>query len=98
MQRFELVEVSGRIVERLGAALFKVRLPNGHEVVSHLSEESKESQKWPQKWAAESGNKGAVDQNHGLIGSEVLVRLRAFDLSSGAIIRFTPLDPEVAGR
>jgi len=86
MQRFELVEVFGRIIERLGVALFKVRLSNGHEVVSHLSEEL----------LSEFGKNEAVDRNHGLIGSEVLVRLRAFDLSSGAIVRFISVAPQGA--
>ena len=94
MQRFELVEVGGRIVERLGRALFQVRLSNGHLVVAHVS---------PSVLAgfldAGTGSvqKVSADGNDGLIGREVLVKLRAFDLSSGSIISFGSLVQEASG-
>ena len=98
MQRFELVEVSGHIVGRPGVALFQVKLPNGHLVVAHLSPEaascfpsggvgSKAGSDVPDV-ATEFSEKVAVDGNDDLIGTKVLIRLRAFDLSSGSIISF----------
>ena len=96
MQRFELVEVAGHIVGRLGVALFQVRLPNGHLVVAHLSPEvaphflkregAPEAVSVLPNVVTVFGEKGASTENDVLIGTEVLIRLRAFDLSSGSII------------
>jgi translation initiation factor IF-1 len=76
MQRFELIEVDGRVTECLGASLYKVLLPNSHEVVARVSD----------------GLVSVVDGNFGvaankmLIGHKVLLSLRAFDLSAGSIV------------
>lgn len=72
MQRFELIDVVGTVMESLSEALFRVRLPNGHDVVCHLDR-------------AFAG-KVSTGEIQCLPGSVVMLQLRAFDLSSGRIM------------
>ncbi len=37
MARKDLIEVEGRIVEAMPNHLFRVELPNGHELTAHIS-------------------------------------------------------------
>ena len=72
MQRFELIDVVGTVMESLSEALFRVRLPNGHDVVCHLD-----------KALAGKVSAGEIQC---LPSSVVVLQLRAFDLSSGRIL------------
>jgi translation initiation factor IF-1 len=76
MQRFELIEVVGTVTESLDEALFRVSLPNGHEVVGHL-EESLEA-------------RVSAGEIECLPDSVVVIQLRAFDLSAGRILSVQP--------
>jgi translation initiation factor IF-1 len=73
MERFDLIQVEGEITACLRPSLFQARLPNGHVLLAHLDGETAE--KFP----------GIVSE--GLMGRRVLLELRAFDLSSGRILR-----------
>ena len=72
MQRFELIDVIGTVVESFSETLFRVRLPNGHEVVSHLD--------------VSLAGKVSAGEIQCLPSSVVVLQLRAFDLSSGRIL------------
>jgi translation initiation factor IF-1 len=72
MQRFELIDVVGTVMESLNEALFRVRLSNGHDVVCHLD-----------KTLAVKVSAGEIQC---LPGSVVVLQLRAFDLTSGRIL------------
>ena len=37
MEKEEAIEVEGTVVEALPNAMFRVELPNGHEVMAHIS-------------------------------------------------------------
>ena len=37
MAKEEMLEFSGTVTERLPNAMFKVELPNGHDVLAHIS-------------------------------------------------------------
>ena len=37
MPKKEAIEVEGTVVEALPSAMFRVELPNGHEVLAHIS-------------------------------------------------------------
>jgi translation initiation factor IF-1 len=37
MPKKEAIEVEGTVVEALPSAVFRVELPNGHEVLAHIS-------------------------------------------------------------
>jgi translation initiation factor IF-1 len=37
MPKKEVIEVEGTVVEALPNAMFRVELPNGHEVLAHIS-------------------------------------------------------------
>ena len=37
MPKKEAIEVEGTVVEALPNAMFRVKLPNGHEVLAHIS-------------------------------------------------------------
>jgi translation initiation factor IF-1 len=37
MSKSDVIEVEGKVVEKLPNAMFKVELPNGHQVLGHIS-------------------------------------------------------------
>ena len=37
MSKEELLELTGEVIEKLPNAMFRVKLENGHEVLSHIS-------------------------------------------------------------
>jgi len=37
MSKNDVIEVEGTVVEKLPSAMFRVKLDNGHEVLSHIS-------------------------------------------------------------
>ncbi len=37
MSKTDVIEVEGKVVETFPNAVFKVELPNGHEVLAHIS-------------------------------------------------------------
>jgi translation initiation factor IF-1 len=72
MERFDLIQVEGVVTECLKPSLLKARLSNGHHLLAHL--EGKLAEKF------------AGVASEGLIGSIILLELRAFDLSSGRVV------------
>ena len=77
MQRFELIEVTGTVLESYSGTLFLVSLPNGHQVMAHL-----------EKSSLDKVCGGGIQC---LPGAKVLLELRAFDLSSGRILSVEPV-------
>ena len=73
MERFDLIQLEGVITECLKPSLLQARLPNGHLVLAHL--DAALAEKLP----------GEVLEC--LPGAAVLLELRAFDLSSGRVLR-----------
>jgi translation initiation factor IF-1 len=73
MERFDLIQLEGVITECLKPSLLQVRLPNGHLVLSHLD--------------AALAEKLPVEVLECLPGTSVLLELRAFDLSSGRVLK-----------
>ncbi len=90
MQRFELVDAVARIVERLGESLFLVELPNGHRVIARPSAASMLAVPLNPELSASAGQELVASENDSLIGREVLVRLRAFDMASAVITCLAP--------
>ena len=37
MSKDDVIEVEGTVTEKLPNALFKVELPNGHQIIAHIS-------------------------------------------------------------
>lgn len=37
MSKDDVIEVEGTVIEKLPNALFKVELPNGHQIIAHIS-------------------------------------------------------------
>ncbi len=37
MSKTDVVEIRGSIIDALPAAIFRIRLENGHEIIAHLS-------------------------------------------------------------
>ena len=37
MSKDDVIEVEGTVVEKLPNAVFKVELPNGHQIIAHIS-------------------------------------------------------------
>ena len=37
MSKSDVIEIEGRVVEKLPNAMFKVELENGHEILAHIS-------------------------------------------------------------
>lgn len=37
MSKDDVIEVEGTVLEKLPNALFKVELPNGHQIIAHIS-------------------------------------------------------------
>lgn len=37
MSKDDAIEVEGTVIEKLPNALFKVELPNGHQIIAHIS-------------------------------------------------------------
>ena len=37
MSKSDVIEVEGKVVEKLPNAMFKVELPNGHVILAHIS-------------------------------------------------------------
>lgn len=73
MERFDLIRVEGEITACLKPSLFHARLPNGHILLAHLD--------------GELAEKFSGIASEGLLGKLVLLELRAFDLSSGRVLR-----------
>ncbi len=73
MERFDLIQVEGVVTECLRPSLLQARLPNGHLVLAHLD-----------TVFAEKLSGGALEC---LPGTAVLLELRAFDLSSGRVVK-----------
>jgi len=73
MERFDLIQVEGVVTECLRPSLLQARLPNGHLVLAHLD-----------TVFAEKLTGGALEC---LPGTAVLLELRAFDLSSGRVVK-----------
>ena len=79
MERFDLIQVEGKICECVSPSLFQVELPNGHSFVAHAESSLLEE--------------FALSGKQGLPGRKVLVELRAFDLSAGRILRVSDMYP-----
>ena len=73
MERFDLIQVEGVVTGCLRPSLLQARLPNGHLVLAHLD-----------TVFAEKLSGGALEC---LPGTAVLLELRAFDLSSGRVVK-----------
>lgn len=73
MERFDLIQVEGEITACLRPSLLQARLPNGHVLLAHLDGGM------PEKFARTS--------SESLMGKKVLLELRAFDLSSGRVLK-----------
>jgi translation initiation factor IF-1 len=73
MERFDLIQVEGEITACLRPSLFQARLPNGHTLLAHVD--------------CEMAEKFSGIASEGLMGKLVLLELRAFDLSSGRVLR-----------
>ena len=73
MERFDLIQVEGVVTACLRPMLLEVRLANGHSVLAHLDGEP--SEKFPSR------------SLECLPGTAVLLELRAFDLSSGKVVK-----------
>lgn len=79
MERFDLIQVEGKICACVSPSLFQVELPNGHRFLAHAEPSLL-------KEAELSGKQF-------LPGRGVLVELRAFDLSAGRILTARDLYP-----
>ena len=42
MPRFEAIEAAGRVTEILSERLFRVEMPNGHQVTAHLGRQMRD--------------------------------------------------------
>jgi translation initiation factor IF-1 len=73
MERFDLIRVEGVVTACVRPFLLQARLPNGHLVLAHLDAA-----------LAEKLSGGALEC---LPGATVLLELRAFDLSSGRVLK-----------
>jgi translation initiation factor IF-1 len=73
MERFDLIQVEGVVTECLRPSLIQARLPNGHLVLAHLD-----------SVLVEKLSGGALEC---LPGTVVLLELKAFDLSSGRVLK-----------
>lgn len=73
MERFDLIQVEGVVTECLRPSLLQARLANGHLVLAHLDTAVEEKL-----------SLGALEC---LPGAAVLLELRAFDLSSGRVLK-----------
>ena len=73
MERFDLIQVEGVVVSCLGPSLLRARLANGHVVLAHLDSEMVEMLR--------------VESLECLPGAAVVLELRAFDLSSGRVLK-----------
>lgn len=73
MERFDLIQVEGEITACLRPSLFQARLANGHLLLAHLE--------------GELAEKFSAIASECLMGKTVLLELRAFDLSSGRVLK-----------
>lgn len=73
MERFDLIQTEGVVTACLKPSLLQARLPNGHLLLAHLGEEL--------------SGKFAGNTQESLIGTTILLELRAFDLSSGRVLQ-----------
>ena len=73
MERFDLIQLEGVVTKCLKPSLLQARLPNGHLVLAHLD--------------AALVEKLPVEVIECLQGTAVLLELRAFDLSSGRVLK-----------
>ncbi len=73
MERFDLIQVEGVVIACVRPSLLQVRLANGHLVLAHLDTG------WAEMFPALLSDC--------LPGTAVLLELRAFDLSSGRVLK-----------